>query len=221
VGQALQAAGLLPLPETLGGAGALPADYKSAPHASGTPLPSSPSGMSNGRSSPAILPAAALDDDDAATVARDVSSGVGSLIHAPLPVAGTGSGSIVQPVATPPRRGAAVGIGAMIGGGIFMVVLAGVVTWVAVTRNNAEPSTAAPPPEASVVSAVPSAAPPRTPEPSAAPPAPSATETAVTVDSLPSAKPAKTARPAPVRPVKPRPVTTSKPKGGEFQPDRL
>ncbi len=195
VGQALQAAGLLPLPETLGGAGAPPAHYKPAPHASGTPLPSRPSGMSAGKQQPR---------DPACGCAGRRRGGDGCsrrierrrlAARAPLPVAGTGSGSIVQPVATPPRRGTAVGIGAMIGGGIFMVVLAGVVTWVAVTRNNAETRRRRPRPKrADRRRALCRAAAPGDRGAERRTRRPPPPRSAVPVDSLPSATPAETAQ---------------------------
>lgn len=221
VRQSLEAAGLQPLPETLGGAGALPTDYKSSPHHSATPLPSSPSGISG--SNPAVLPPAPLEEEEAPTIARDVTSGISSLVGVPVPVASTGSASIVQPVASPPRRRNAVGLGAMIGGGIFMVALAAALTWMTVLRKDAPASAGTPAPDAVEVVSVPTPSQPSEPAVSADPTpiasmAPSA-DVAPTTE--PSAAPAKTTRPTEPSPTPARPAPAPKPKGSEFQPDRL
>lgn len=227
VEETLRRHGLLIVPEEHGGAGSVPADFASSPHAAQPP---------SGVHSDPVLPPAGFEDDQAPTVARDVSSGVGSLINA-MPVStGTGA-SAVGPVATPtaPRRASAIGVGAAVGGGLFLLILASIAVWAVVRRQPAipEPAAAAPaavatPSPAPEPTAEPtpeeSAEPMVAPEDSAAPlataPDAAAEAPATTKQTTAANKPTWTRKPPAPRPPTAKP--TPKPKsGGEFEPDRL
>jgi serine/threonine-protein kinase len=231
VEETLRRHGLLIVPEEVGGAGTVPTDFKSAPfHApprSATPL---------AHPEP-LLPRERFEDDQAPTVARDVSSGVSSLIHSPIPT-GTGAsavGPVATSTATPRRSSMAIGIGAVVGGSFLLLMVASVLVWALLLRgprDGADKSAAgpileqSPAPIAVSATAVQPASPP--PEASAAEPAPSAApEASATAETPPKPAPAA-AKPgkAPVRgsskTPKPAATTTAKPKsGGEFEPDRL
>lgn len=227
VEQTLRRHNLLITPEEMGGAGSVSLDYRSSPAASGAPPVAPVQKPITGNSG--VLQPASFEDDQAPTIARDVSSGVNSLLHAIPPASGTGA-SAVGPVATPtaaPRRTTAIGVGAAVGGGLFLLVLVSILVWTVALRGpNTSTQAAAASAPAPAVTIEPTAAadptPPTepapsesaTPAPSAAPPVSAApAETAKPVTKV--AKPSWTA-PAPAPKPKPKPKS-----GGEFQPDRL
>ncbi len=223
VSTTLAAAGLAPQTDGVAGVGAaVAADY---------PRPPQASRPSTGPSQPtAPLPAAKFDDDQAATVARDVSGGV----HTPLrglPEHGSGASSVaVAPVAAPraTQAGRAAGVGVLVGGALGMLLLLGIVITVFVRRSPAPPVAAAPPASVAQPAPTPTAPPPITPsELELAPDAAAESSAPIAEEPAPEPEPppasTATPKPAPANNWAPRPKPRPQPKpgGNEFEPDRL